>query len=219
MVFKKIIFNVVLIAGFAGNLMASRDCKELAAAGLAGGVVSVGAMYLYARESNAVKVEKVERIWRHVVDNVARARPEDFSRIIPAFKKFDIFVYELESSLQARYCSSLKPWNWLSSTKLAYKKAALLQTLFKYLDVLHYWHVAISDDSIERLGKVVCGKNYSAIFFVQDLTRDMDKVSKIMKEVYCPFGDILHEHLRAVRDILLESNAYKAEFVNIGNQV
>lgn len=201
------------------QVAAVSDHKEIIAAGLIGGAASAGLMYAYYRESNGIKVEKVERIWKHVIDNVARVRPEDFSKLVPAFKNFDVFAYELQDALQGRYTSWLTPWNWFPSTRLAYKKATLLQILFKYLDVLHYWHVAIPDDSIERLGRAICGRNYSATFFVRALSKDMDNVRTMMKDVYCPFGDILYEHLRAIREIAMQSNAYKAENVRLVNQV
>lgn len=185
--------------------------KHVVVAGLVGSVASAGLMYAHYHEDNAVKVEKIERIWRHIIDNVARTRPEDFSKLVPTFKNFDIFVYELHASLESRYSSWVTPWNWLPSMRLAYKKAVLLQILLKYLDALHYWHAFIPSDSIERLGKSICGANSTVTTFVEQLTSDIDKLNLMMKDIYCPFGDILYEHLRAIREIAMQSNAYRVE--------
>lgn len=216
---KNITLTIVMTIGSFLHATAADHRTQVFAAGMVAGATSAGLMYAYYRENNAVKVEKIERIWRHVIDNVARTRPEDFSKILPAFKNFDVFAYELYDSLESRYTSWATPWNWFPSMRLAYKKATLLQILFKYLDILHYWHAAISGDSIERLGSAVCGPNYTVTIFVQELTKDMDKTRTMMKDVYCPFGDILYEHLRAIREIAMQSNAYRAENVRPIGQV
>lgn len=210
---KKIILTALVASGFFSQAIGLHDSKEIVAAGLVSGTACTGVMYAYHRENNAVKVEKIERIWRHVIDNVALARPQDFSKLISVFKNFDIFVYELQDSLQGRYDSWLTPWNWSSSMRLAYKKATMLQILFKYLDVLRYWRTAIPDDSIEQLAKPICKGEYSAVGFVRQLNSDMNVIQVIMKDLYCPFGNVLHEHLLAVREIVMCSHAYKKENV------
>lgn len=211
MMMKKITMGVVAVVGLFSYVTTLDKYHEVVAVGLIGSAASAGVMYAYYRESNAAKVEKVERLWKHVVDNAALVRSTDFSRLVPVFKKFDVFIDELQGSLQGRYDNWLTPWNWFSSMRLAYKKATLLQLLCKYADVLYYWRSAISDDAIQQLGRTVCVHEYTATLFVSVLNDDMNTIQMINRDIYCPFGDTLYEHLRAVRNIIMQSHAYQVE--------
>ena len=235
--FKKITLMMVIITASASNVAAMfwqnppppvvivppTDIKTPIAVGAASavvaGVVSASAMYLYCREANGAKIQKVDRLWRHVTDNVARVRPEDLSKLVPIFKDFDIFAYELQADLQGRYVNWLTPWNWFPSMRLAYKKVTMLSILFRHLEVLGSWHATISDGEIERLGKTICAGQYSATMFVASLNDEISTMSKISQDVYCPFGKVLCDHLVAIRNIVMQSNAYRQENLRPANAV
>lgn len=220
--FKKI----VLLIGLIGNEVLSVHQDEFnainslyhqqikmtqvaIACGVVGMCVASSVMYLYCREANATKVEKVERLWRHVNDNVAKINQAGFSVLLPVFKDFDLFVYELKKDLGLRYSSWITPLNWVPSMRLAYKKATLLNILFSYIDVLRQWQPVMSDHAIKALAETVSAA--TATEFVNKLNANMDTVHNTMSDVHCQFGVMLCEHLKAVRDITMQSNIYRCE--------
>lgn len=187
----------------------AKDTQVAIICGVVGMCAASSAVYLYCREANATKVEKVERLWRHVNDNVAKINQAGFSVLLPVFKDFDLFAYELKKDLGLRYLSWITPWNWVPSMRLAYKKATLLNILFSYIDVLRYWQPVMSDHAIKALAETVSAA--TATEFVNKLNADMDTVHNIMNDVHCQFGVMLCEHLKAIRDITMQSNVYRCE--------
>lgn len=193
----------------ARGQMLSADNPAVIATGTAA-IISFS-MWIYYRESNVVKEEKIERLWEHVVESVSKVRSEDFSRAVFQLKKMDIFIFELHKDLASRYDNWYTPWNWLPAMRTAYKKAVILQILCKYIDVLYYWHTTISDEAIARLGRGIYKENYSITALVQGLRYDINLIRKMMKDVYNPFCDTLCNHLQAISDIAISSNDYKKE--------
>ncbi len=173
--------------------------------------LTVSYMNLRHRQTNDHLVDKVNRFWRHVSENVAKVRAEEFSRLILVFKEFDIFVFDLYKKMEYRYCSWTAPWNWSTSMKQAYLQASLLNTMFKYIEIISSWHSQISDVTMCQLAqKVVVGPGIMTKF-IDQLNKDIQEVDKVSYSLQCNFSTALKSHLVAIRDMAKSSRVYAQE--------
>lgn len=197
---------------FVGNLVANQFSDQAKAIGVTAVTASAfTACWMYDREANSSLVDKVDRFWRHTTENIAKTRPEDFSRMILVFKEFDIFVFDLHKKMNSRYASWMTPWNWHYNMRQAHLRITLLEILFRYLDTLASWHNTISDAAVLQLAEKMGYNSGAVINFVDQLNADILKIDKLSKELHCNFATILKNHLVAIKDMTKRSNAYAQE--------
>lgn len=173
--------------------------------------VTASYLWLQHREANSHVIEKVNRFWRHISENVSKVRTDEFSRLLPVFREFDIFVLDLHKQMHYRYTSWSSPWNWTGSMKQAYLRSCLLMIMFKYLDVMAGWYNGIADSVIVQLAETVVEGPGAVTNLIDELKQDIETVEWMAREVQCVFSTTLQQHLTVIRDMALASNAYRQE--------
>lgn len=126
--------------GVDGKTVADKVATAVLIAVITTGVYKTG-QYIAHRESNMSKVKRAMSLWMHMnakLNDIATL--QDVQNFVYNFKHLEQSVLDSYTSLNNRYGSWVKPWNWTSEMQKAHTKMKLASMIFSYQDIIIMQH-------------------------------------------------------------------------------
>lgn len=149
-------------------------------------VLYVGA-YLCGRESNASVTKSVGELYSSVevlyqIENVSVDSLVVLSSEI--FGDYSHVIFRLKQTLQNRYGSWVKPWDWSYDMQQAYEKIRLIELLYGYVPLLQKSNTLKSQDVSQfAREQFSCMSLYPSIFCFGTMLNDMAYGYEILTKV------------------------------------
>lgn len=185
--------------------------KSVAAVALTYTAYKTGS-YLYNRESNGIKVSRLNKLWNSLTYDMHFSNLQDVQKFLRQTAPFVRPVLDSYAEMEARYNSWAKPWNWTSEMRVAYQKAKLLSVLFRYYDIIADWSQLSSSE--QALVKCMKKRNKGSSRFplldtVAQLRFDLETLESSLYK--CGFESILSAVLDTCLDFVLSCDEYTEE--------
>lgn len=183
--------------------------------GCAAATALVTAVYWCNRDPNSVKVQQAYNLWSGFESLLTQVRNvKDIKNALDDFADRQGVVVHTYQSLNARYMSWLKPWNWTADMKLAYQKMVILKNLFEYKEIFD----ALSEGLLSEAAalNIARAKNslstsYSLVSYVSCLRTDLNHIIETFGALSCRWGHVVTDALQKSLDILAGSETYVQE--------
>lgn len=185
--------------------------KSIAAVALTYTAYKTGS-YLYSREPNGVKVDRLNKLWSSLTYDMHFSSLQDVQKFLKQTAPFVRPVLDSYAEMEARYNSWAKPWNWTSEMRVAYQKAKLLSVLFRYHDIIVDWGQLSSDEQalVKSMKKRNKGNSrFPLLDTVAQLRFDLDTLESSLYT--CGFESILFVVLDTCLDFVLSCDEYTEE--------
>lgn len=225
--FKKLMF--ILAATFGFSSADENTAQTLAL--VAGATAVVGTtVYWSMRESNDEKIERVHDWMTYYSGNLHHDLAkitnmndmQEFANQSLKFKKeiavFCKGVHQSYAEMNARYNSWVKPWNWSSKMKTAYRHIKELHTVVCMIEIMFQFQpfMTLLDQEFDEAMMVkkahsVChgASSYPMIYCVHAIHNSLYFLQKNYLKVSCDI--VLIEFLEKILDLIVNSTQYIEE--------
>lgn len=187
--------------------------KSAAAVALVAALYKTGS-YWMSRESNTVKIEKVNCLLNQVHPYFKFHTLQDVQEFLIQFKELTQPVACSNKEISNRYNTWLKPWNWSKDMKQAHGHIQILGILFGYQDIICACDELVDENVVvKHIKKRSKGaERFPLCSFVSQVKADLQVLYSSADSCQaCGFELLITPVLENILDTVLESDEYVGE--------
>ncbi|MBM18299.1 MAG: hypothetical protein CL947_04500 [Epsilonproteobacteria bacterium] len=169
--------------------------------------LSLFASYLCCRESNAIKIDRVNNLWSkfNMMLEQNGSKKDELQKVYDISTELQKFEDEIQTAYSALYhrWTFLKPWNWTNEMRDAYYKSCLLHCLSHYHTIMLLEQAnQLDEHHLLLLARHLYGLNSSLplVVYFDMLKRDVSNISQSLKAFSTPWAKAVESTmLKALR--------------------